>query len=104
MRKFYIFLSMGIFIILLSNCNNAASTKNMSGEDIFMTYCAVCHGADGKRGANGAKDLTQSELPLTDRIMIITRGKGLMTPFGNTLSDEQIKKVAKFTMKFSDEK
>lgn len=65
---------------------------------IFKTSCAVCHGVDGKLGANGAKDLTVSEVPLEERIQIITNGKNLMTPFGSILKPEEIQAVAKFTM------
>lgn len=65
---------------------------------IFKTSCAVCHGADGKLGANGAKDLTVSTFTLEQRIENITNGKGLMTPFGSILKPEEIQAVAKYTM------
>jgi len=73
-----------------------------SGNKTFSTYCVLCHGSDGKMGLNGAKDLSLSILDLEGRMKIIKEGKDLMTPFGELLSDEEIKAVAQYTMeKFS---
>ena len=65
---------------------------------IFKQSCSVCHGLDGKLGANGSKDLSVSVLPIEERVTIITNGKGLMTPFGSILSAEEIQAVAKYTL------
>lgn len=67
------------------------------GQALFRQYCVLCHGADGKLGLNGAKDLTQSALTLDERILIITKGKNLMTPFGEMLTPEEIRAVAAYT-------
>lgn len=67
------------------------------GQAIFRQYCVVCHGADGKLGLNGAKDLTVSALTLEERINIVANGKKLMTPFNEILSPEEIKAVAEYT-------
>lgn len=82
---------------------NATSKKGGSalipdGMAIFRQKCVTCHGADGKLGLNGAKDLSQSIVPLEERINIITHGKNLMTPFGTLLSPEEIKAVAEYTL------
>jgi mono/diheme cytochrome c family protein len=68
------------------------------GMAIFRQKCVTCHGADGQLGLNGAKDLSQSILPLEERINLITHGKKLMTPFGTILSPEEIKAVADYTL------
>lgn len=75
-----------------------ASTSAPDGAALFRKHCVVCHGADGTLGLNGAKDLTQSALPLEERINIITHGKKLMTPFGSILSQDEIKAVAEYTL------
>ncbi len=67
------------------------------GRAIFRQYCVICHGADGKLGLNGARDLSASILTLEERINIITNGKKLMTPFNEILSPEEIKAVAGYT-------
>lgn len=68
------------------------------GMAVFRQYCLVCHGADGKLGLNGAKDLSVSALTLEERLNIITNGKKLMTPFNEVLSPEEIKAVAEYTL------
>jgi mono/diheme cytochrome c family protein len=69
----------------------------MSGNDIFMANCSSCHGADGKLGAMGATDLSASSLDLNGRIEVIKNGRGAMTGFAGSLSDDQVKAVAEFT-------
>lgn len=64
---------------------------------LFKQSCAVCHGNDGKLGANGSKDLTQSILTIEEKVAMITNGKGLMTAFEGILTAEEIIAVAKYT-------
>jgi len=73
-----------------------------NGEKIFRTYCITCHGIDGKLGLNDAKDLSVSEVPLEERLLQVTKGKGLMTPFEGILSEEQIKAVVDYTFTFKE--
>jgi cytochrome c6 len=103
------------FAILATSCQSAAAeidrqaeaarNKNASGAAatpdgmaVFRQNCVICHGADGKLGTNGAKDLTVSELPLEGRIQIITNGKNLMTPFKAVLTEAEIQAVANYTL------
>ena len=75
-----------------------SATPAADGAKIFKQSCELCHGSDGKLGANGSKDLTKSELDLDARIAMILKGKGLMTPFENILSLSEIKAVAEYSM------
>ena len=68
------------------------------GMAVFRKNCITCHGADGKLGLNGAKDLSASSISVEERMEIITNGKKLMTPFKAVLSVEEIKAVATYTM------
>ena len=68
--------------------------KTPNGAALFDKNCKICHGSDGRLGLNGAKDLSQSQLALPERINIITSGKNLMTPFSNVLSAAEIEAVA----------
>lgn len=70
------------------------------GQAVFRLYCVTCHGADGRLGMNGAKDLSKSALTLEERVALITQGKGLMTPFGELLSPEEIRAVAEYSLTF----
>ena len=109
-------LSLSVALILaVSGCTsasdqiaqNAAATAQRhsdgtaskpDGAAVFRKFCVTCHGADGKLGLNGAKDLSQSILTQHERVQMVTKGKGLMTPFQEILSPEEIQAVAEFTM------
>ena len=58
-----------------------AAPVNLEGKKTFETYCILCHGADGKLGLNGSKDLSISTLSIEEKITQITNGKNTMTPF-----------------------
>lgn len=84
-----------------SGTNDTAAAnagKASDGQAIFRQYCVTCHGADGKLGLNGAKDLSQSTLPLDERILVVAKGRKVMTPFEDILSAEEIKAVAQYTL------
>ncbi len=81
-----------------NNPNNPTDTPApVSGATVFKKQCQTCHGADGKLGLNGAKDLTQSTLSLEERIAVIHGGRGTMTAFREILSAEEIQAVAVYT-------
>jgi len=71
------------------------------GAKIFKTYCVNCHGMDGKMGFNGAKDLTQTELTMTQRKLLIANGKKTMMAFKNILSPEEISAVGRYSATFA---
>ena len=66
------------------------------GKTIFETKCTGCHGADGKQGLSGAKDLTQSPKTPAEKIEIISNGKNAMIAYKNQLTTDQIKAVADY--------
>ena len=97
------------FIALWWACSNEAETtakaqtvaqeeKAPDGKKIYKTYCVTCHGIAGDMGASGAHDLTQSTLSLEERVLVITNGRNLMTPFKNLLKEEEIQAVAEYTI------
>jgi mono/diheme cytochrome c family protein len=104
MNKIIVLISVTLFII---SCSETEKKKpiftptpvaSVDGSKVFKISCAVCHGEDGKLGANGSKDLTKSVMTLEDRIAIITNGKGLMPAQGAILSTEEIKAAAAHTL------
>lgn len=66
------------------------------GKTIYESQCVNCHGADGKSGLSGAKDLTASTLTKVEKLSIITNGKNAMKPYKNELTPEQIDAVADY--------
>ena len=75
-----------------------AAPINLEGKRTFETYCILCHGADGKLGLNGSKDLSISTLSIEEKITQITNGKNTMTPFKDILTADEIKAVAEYTI------
>ncbi|WP_324675128.1 cytochrome c [Hymenobacter sp. GOD-10R] len=69
-----------------------------AGKSLFQQNCTACHGANGKLGANGAHDLTKSNLTVTGRVYIVKNGLGKMPAFKSTLTDEEIEQVVTYSM------
>jgi mono/diheme cytochrome c family protein len=70
-----------------------ASSIAADGKSVFEANCVNCHGADGKMGLSGSKDLTASVLSRDEMKNIILNGKNAMAAYKDQLSDEQIESV-----------
>ena len=64
--------------------------------DLYTTNCANCHGADGKLGLSGAKDLSVSVFSNEENINIIKNGKGSMLKFDGVLNDADITALSQY--------
>jgi mono/diheme cytochrome c family protein len=79
----------------------AANAQDMDalledGEDIFGTFCAVCHGGEGG-GSEGARLVGNQLINSISLIMDqVIRGGAYMPAFGPRLSDDDIAAVATF--------
>lgn len=78
--------------------NNQAEQKQFTGAELYQQKCIACHGSDGNLGISGAKKIPESILTLDERIQLISNGKNTMPAFKGQLSDEEIKKVAEYTV------
>ena len=79
----------------------ALASAGPSGEKIYKTRCVTCHGSKGNMGANGAANLAMSELPVNERVQVITHGRKVMNAFKNILTPEEIEAVAEYSMTLS---
>ncbi|TGD81569.1 c-type cytochrome [Hymenobacter wooponensis] len=72
----------------------------VQGKALFLKNCAVCHGADGRLGLNGARDLTKSNLNQQGRIYQVTNGSisKKMPAFADKLTPEQIQQVVAYSL------
>lgn len=112
MKKAIVF---SLFAFAIWACGNSDSTTNDTadsaatsaaeptkpapdGKKIYKQYCVTCHGLYGDMGASGAHDLTASELAVEERITVITKGRGAMTPFENLLDEDEIAAVAEYSL------
>lgn len=96
------------FLFLVTACTENKKTEDavkpttefVSGEEVFKKSCVACHGANGKLGFSGAKDLTKSTLPVDSIKIQVTNGKGAMTGFKNLLTEEEILAVSNYAYEF----
>jgi len=89
------FLFTACVIGLIVACGGSGGGSSELGASVFKTHCQLCHGADGKLGLNGAKDMSVSTLTLEEKVQVITKGRNTMLAYENTLSPEEIQAVAK---------
>jgi mono/diheme cytochrome c family protein len=91
---FYILIVAG-----LTSCGTDSSSKNNDalpietpaekGASLYTVNCASCHGEDGKMGASGAKDLSESRLSDKQIKKILQKGKNAMPPMSAILENEE---------------
>jgi cytochrome c6 len=67
----------------------------VSGAQLYMDNCVICHGQDGKAGMSGATDLSVSVLSHANTVDVITNGRNAMRAFSNQFSKEEIELIAK---------
>ncbi len=75
-----------------------ATASNVDGKEVFTKNCVVCHGVYGDMGASGAFNLQESQLPVEERVNVITNGRNTMLAFKNVLSEDEIRAVAEYTL------
>lgn len=93
-------LSVLSIIALLWACGEQGPKETLTTEQLYSSKCSLCHGADGKRMASGAPDLSASTKSSDELIAIISMGKGSMPPQKDVLSKEEIAELAAYVMKF----
>lgn len=76
----------------------AAAPPVLPGQLLYQKNCLRCHGANGKKGANGAHDLTKSNLNAFGRTYLVTNGMGKMPAFGKTLTPAQVQQVVAYSL------
>ena len=81
-----------------TSSQTAPQTKRINAQSLYMSKCVACHGADGKLGAAGAKNLAETKLSVDEVKHQIINGKGAMPPFGNQLSEEEIQAIADYVL------
>lgn len=108
MKKIIIAFALAAFVIACGSDDSAQSetastaaapaAPAVDGGAVYKQYCVACHGLYGDMGASGAFNLQESELPVAERVNVITNGRNVMTPFKSILSPEEIQAVAEYTL------
>ncbi len=93
-------LRLSAFSLLLFPLPLLAQTKPplLPGQVLFQKNCVRCHGANGKRGLNGAHDLTKSNLNAFGRTYLVTNGLGKMPAFGKKLTATEVQQVVAYSL------
>lgn len=96
------------FAFAVSNCNTGVQAV-ASGEELFLSYCAICHGTDGAGGGPMTEHLKLPPADLTQiaarragnypaeqiyqiidgRVPVAGHGTGDMPIWGNTLKESE---------------
>ncbi len=98
-RMFISMLAVGLLVLCASS-----SRAQSSGETLFKSKCAMCHGPDGKgevamgkklgaHDLNSAEVQKQSDAQLTE---VVTKGKNKMPAYDGKLSKEQIAQLVAY--------
>ncbi|MDQ3803124.1 MAG: cytochrome c [Acidobacteriota bacterium] len=90
--------------LLLAGCGRreTAAADADPTRNLYRRHCAACHGPDGAGGQVGALRVPslkeKAALAYTDEQLFeqIYKGRGGMPPFHYTLTDEQIRQLARF--------
>ena len=76
----------------------AAGPPVLPGQLLYQKNCLRCHGANGKKGASGAHDLTKSNLNAFGRTYLVTNGMGKMPAFSKKLTPTQVQQVVAYSL------
>ena len=86
-----------LLVSILFACSSEPDKKNtipqetpaQKSANLFILYCASCHGEDGKLGSSGAKDLSKSTLSIAEINEILVNGKNAMPPMNELLETKE---------------
>lgn len=85
-------------ILVLALAGPAFAGPPAPGLRLYRQNCARCHGQDGRLGANGARDLTKSNLNVMGRTYLVTNGMGKMPAFSKELTPAEIEQVVAYSL------
>jgi mono/diheme cytochrome c family protein len=99
----------GVVLIGFAAFGSSASQAQNTGENLFKTKCAACHGPDGKgevpmgkklgaRNLGSAEVQGQSDAQLTE---VLTKGKNKMPAYDGKLTKEQIGQLVAYIRELS---
>jgi mono/diheme cytochrome c family protein len=83
-------------LLLVGACSGSSSGEASSGEEIYRSNCASCHGTDGGGGLGKNLHGVADRLTVEEHIKIVTDGKPPMPKFGGQLSAEEIEAVVEY--------
>jgi len=76
-----------------------ASQSLLAGKSVWESHCSGCHGELGTSDLSGVPNLAEAKAPIIsfdERLTIISKGAGLMPPFGAVLSRREMEYAAAY--------
>ena len=70
------------------------------GKFVYTNSCVSCHGADGKLGVSGAKNLSLTSLNAAEQKALIMDGKNAMPGYKNAITEAEIDAVILYISTF----
>ncbi len=92
-----------LLMLMAASVNSVFAGDVFHGKEIYIRYCAGCHGDSGVGLMPGMPDFSQGERLLrTDRDLIdsVRIGNGIMPAFNGMLTDEEIENVVAYLRSF----
>ena len=74
-----------------------ATADLAQGDDVFGDNCAQCHGDDGGGGFGPSLQGVADDLTVEEQVEVVRNGRGNMPAWGDSLSDEEIAAVVRYT-------
>lgn len=85
-------------LLSLFACGGGSGTNSAQSESSaavhYKNECSSCHGRSGNLMMGGAKDLSKSVIPRDEAVAIISGGKGMMPPFKDKFTAQEINELA----------
>jgi len=78
------------------------AVSQAQARNLYVRKCSLCHGDDGKLGASKSPDLSTSALTFSERVALITYGKGTMPGQKGILQKEEIAAIARYIELFRE--
>lgn len=87
-----------VALALVSACSVRTLPADATGEQVFNSICARCHGADLAGGIGPALGQGSKAAQMTDGFYrtTIRYGMGRMPSYGSTLTDQQVERVIEY--------
>lgn len=86
-----------VLSLLVVGCTGQAD-PDATGAELYSQFCSRCHAADLSGGIGPALGAGSELVDRPDSYVsaVLANGRGSMPAFGNTLTDQQIARVAQF--------
>jgi mono/diheme cytochrome c family protein len=89
-----IYMLCPLILLLLSSYRGTG----VDGREVFKKQCTRCHGENGTKGTNGARNLQLSHMKPDDIEQLVLNGHKPMPAFKQKLSEEEVKVVAEYVI------